>query len=175
MVVSKNQVTFEGADIGFRNFEGREGLYNKAGDRSFAIFLQDAEARELENLGWNIKWPKEMDEPRADDNRRPYLAVSVAFGYSPAKAYQVTVVKTREELINLGRADDANTVDGSLTSSTLLGPDEIGMLDWAELSNTDLVIRPYNWSVSGKSGVKAYLKTGFFQLMVDDISKKYGI
>lgn len=175
MVISKSQVTFEGAEIGFRNFEGREGMYNKEGDRSFAIFISNEDAVELENLGWNIKWPKERDHTQYEDTRRPFLTVSVAFDPIPVKAYQVTVLKTRDELINLGRAEDANTVDGSLTTSTMLGPDTIGMLDWAELSNVDLVVRPYNWSVSGKSGIKAYLKTGFFQLMVDDIAKKYGI
>lgn len=179
LVISKNQVTFEDAEIGFRNFEGRETMYTKKGDRSFVIFLPEDDARELENLGWNIKWPKPLEDAFAEDNRNPYLAVSVGFEYSPAKIYQVTVLKTQEELINLGREQDANTIDGSLTSSTLLQPnkdeDEVAMLDWAEFSSVDLVIRPYNWSVSGKSGIKAYLKMGFFKLMVDDIAKKYGI
>ena len=154
----QKQLNLEGVRIGFRNFEGREGMYNKAGDRSFAVFISDKDAKKLEREGWNIKWPKERpDSKDEEDTREPYLMVSVGFDFFPAKAYLIT---------------PQNDSDAHIA---LVGEAEVGMLDWAELSNVDLVIRPYNWTVSGKSGVKAYLKAGYFTLITDDFAKKYGI
>jgi hypothetical protein len=34
-------LSLENVRIGFRNFEGREGQYNKSGDRNFVVFLED--------------------------------------------------------------------------------------------------------------------------------------
>lgn len=137
------------AEIGFRNFEGQEGAFNKAGDRNFVAFLEPEYAHQLEAEGWNVKWPKERDDLE-DDQRRPYLPIAIGY-----KAYPPVIY-----LING-------------TVKTELHEDTIGQLDWAELENVDLVIRPYVWSVNGQSGIKAYLKTGYFTIVQDDFASKY--
>lgn len=145
--------------IGFRNFEGREGQYNRAGERSFVVFLDDRNpqnptAEELAAAGWNVKFPKDnpgrvdQDEPSRD----PYLQVAVTFNQFPPKV----ILKSGE---NLSR----------------LGVDEVAMLDWAELENVDLVLRPYEWSVNRNSGIKAYLKSGYFTIVTDAFAAKYGL
>ena len=147
------EIVMESVQIGFRNFEGREGPYNRKGDRDFVVFLDDHFAKELESEGWNIKWPKPNDHinPEEDD-RNPYLPVSVGFEFFPAKVYII-----------------------SNQNVTMVGEDEVEMLDWAELENIDVVIRPYEWEVNGKSGIKAYLKAGYFTIVTNAFDDKYGI
>ena len=147
------ELVMESVQIGFRNFEGREGPYNRKGDRDFVVFLDREFAEELEREGWNIKWPKPNDHinPEEDD-RNPYLPISVGFDYYPAKVYII-----------------------SNENVTMVGQDEVEMLDWAEMENVDLVIRPYEWEVNGNSGIKAYLKAGYFTIVTNAFDDKYGI
>lgn len=147
-------LNLENVRIGFRNFEGREGKFNKRGDRSFAVFLNPDLANELFEEGWNVKFPKVLDnqsDPDAD-TREPYLIVSVGFDFYPPNVFLIS--------------------DGN---PTRLGEEEVLMLDWAEIQNVDLVIRPYEWNVSGNSGIKAYLKSGYFTILADKFAHKYGV
>jgi len=147
------QVSLENVRIGFRNFEGREGPYNKSGERSFAVFLDRQTADDLSNEGWNVKYPKVNDAIDPDeDTRDPYLQVSVGFDYYPANVFLIS--------------------NGQPTKLTEV---EVPMLDWAELENVDLVLRPYQWTVNNNSGIKAYLKSGYFTIVADRFAEKYGL
>lgn len=154
--MSVRPVSLENVRIGFRNFEGREGPYNKSGERSFAVFLDRQTADEMAADGWNIKFPKTLSErlgdPDEEDTRDPYLNVSVGFDFYPANVF----------LISNG-------------NPTKLTEQEVAMLDWAEIENVDLVLRPYEWSVNRNSGIKAYLKSGYFTIVSDPFAAKYGI
>jgi len=142
-----SNIQIEGARIGFRNFSGKAGQYNAAGLRNFCVFIDHDLAETLENDGWNIRWL----EPRDDqEDKQGYLQVSVSYENIPPKIIMMT-----------GKG------------KTLLDEDSISLLDWAEIEETDLVIRPYNWEVSGKSGVKAYVKTMYVTLVEDEFEKKY--
>lgn len=146
--------TLENVRIGFRNFEGREGQYNKSGDRSFAVFLDIQTAEQMASDGWNIKFPKENPN-FVDPDQEPrdaYLQVTVGFDFYPANVI----------LISNG-------------NPTRLSEQEIAMLDWAEIEHVDLVLRPYEWSVNGNSGIKAYLKSGYFTIVTDPFAQKYGL
>lgn len=147
-------VSLENVRIGFRNFEGREGPFNKAGDRSFAVFLDPKTAEEMAADGWNIKFPGDGGNTVDPDQeaRDPHLKVSVGFDFYPA-----------------------NVVLVSNGNTTRLSADEVQMLDWAEIENVDLVLRPYEWSVNRSSGIKAYLKAGYFTIVTDPFAAKYGL
>lgn len=146
-------VSLENVTIGFRNFEGREDQFNKNGDRSFSIFLEDDVAEKLSSEGWNVKFPKESTSVDPDENpRQPHLQVSVGFEYYPANVF----------LISNG-------------NPTKIGEEEVGMLDWAEIEFVDVILRPYEWAVSGNSGIKAYLKSGYFTIVADKFAEKYGV
>lgn len=146
-------VSLENVRIGFRNFEGREGPYNRAGERSFAVFLDRQTAEAMAEDGWNVKFPKQSEHADPDaDERDAYLQVSVGFDYYPANVF----------IISNG-------------TPTKLGAEEVLMLDWAEIESTDLVLRPYEWSVNRNSGIKAYLKAGYFTIVTDQFASKYGV
>lgn len=146
-------LNLESVHIGFRNLEGREGPYNQKGDRSFVVFLDKATADELAAEGWNVKFPNPLDSHEDDEfTRDPYLSVSVSTRNFPSNVVMIS-----------------NGVP------TRLQPDELGLLDWAELENVDLVIRPYEWEVNRQKGIKAYLKSGYFTIVTDAFAAKYGL
>ena len=144
----KMEVKIENAKIAFRNFAGAEGKFNPAGNRNFAVFLDDDIAKQMEKDGWNVRWLTAYQ----DEAPQAMISVKVSFGNYPPS-------------INL-------VADGKMTR---LDEHNVNTLDFAELDQVDLIIRGYTWSVSGKSGVKAYLKTGYFVLVVDELAAKYAM
>lgn len=143
-----SNINFENAKIIFRNFSGAEGPYNRAGDRNFCVLIDDHElAAKLVNDGWAVKYLKPREE---GDIPQPYLQVKVSFKNIPPKVVMVTRTSKKE-----------------------LTERDIDMLDWAELERVDLIVRPYNWEMNGRTGVKAYLKTGYFTIVEDEFASRY--
>ena len=143
----KKNIVIENARIGFRNFSGKEGKFNPAGRRNFCVFLETDLAKELEEDGWNIRWLQPRDEA---EEPQAYLQVAVSFDNIPPKIILVTK-----------------------KSKTPLDETSVDILDWAEIDNVDLIIRPYNWDVNGKGGVKAYIKTMYVTIVEDEFESKY--
>lgn len=145
--------TIEGARLLFRNFAGREGQYNREGDRNFAVVIEDeALIKSLEDEGWNVKYLDPRDE---DDKATAYLQVSVNYdGKFPPKVVMIT-----ERLGKRVRTD--------------LDEESIESLDWVDIASADMTLNPYEWSVQGKSGVKAYLKSLFVVINLDELEAKY--
>ena len=143
-----NNLVIENAKIIFRNFEGRETEFNRKGNRNFGVVIDNVdEAEKLKNIGWLVKPLKRRDE---DEEQRYYIPVAVKYDNFPPKVYMVTRKK-----------------------KTLLDEDSIKNLDDVDITNIDLVIRPYCWEVGGKSGIKAYLKTMYAVIEEDDFADKY--
>lgn len=133
----------------FRNFAGKPDKFNaKGGIRKFGVIIDPEMAQDLKDEGWNIKMlpPKELDgEPLY------YLSVKAQYGeYRSPNVY----------LITNGRKQ-------------LLEEETVSSLDFADLVEVNLVIQPHYWEVNGKSGINAYLKTGYFEIQSDSFADKY--
>lgn len=140
-------LSVENARIIFRNFAGKEGKFNPAGKRSFCLLLDEDTAERLADQGWNVKTLNPRDP---DDDPQPYIQVAVQFGNYPPNIYLIS-----------GR------------TKTKLDEDTVSILDYAEIENVDLIINPSRWEVSGKSGIKAYLKTLYVTIVENEFEKKY--
>ena len=140
-------VVLENRRILFRNFAGEEGRFNAKGNRNFNVVLEPEEAEAMEKDGWNIKYLQPREE---GDEPLPRLEVTVKFGKIPPRVILITS-----------------------KGKTQLDEDMVSLLDWAEIENVDMIVRPYEWEVNGKTGVKAYLKSIYVTIREDELERKY--
>jgi len=143
----QKQVLVENAKLIFRNFEGREAQFNSAGDRNFSLVLDKKLAEQMKAEGWRVKQLRAREEGEEGDYH-----IKVIVNYKKGRPPQCILVTSRNR--------------------TELGPDEVGMLDLADIKNVDLIINGF-WSDMNGGGYSAYLKTIFVTVNEDALQLKY--
>lgn len=154
-------VVMEGMRMIFRNFAGKEGQYNRQGDRNFGVILPSDVAEAMLNDGWNVKYlkPSEEEQEEGIEQGPAWLSVSVKFdGGKPPKIMLITS-----------------------RGKTKLDEETVDQLDWVEVAKDeesdnpkcDLIVRPYTWEVSGRTGIKAYLQSMYVTIEEDELEEKY--
>lgn len=147
MARNERNRTLEDIVIAFRNFAGKEDMYNRAGDRNFAILLDPETADSMLQDGWNVKYLRARDD---GDERQAYLQVAVSYKARPPKIMMVTS-----------------------KTMTPLTEDEVELLDWADIETADCTINPYDWAVGDKHGTKAYLHALYVKIEEDYLQEKW--
>lgn len=150
MVNEDGRVVFEGVKLVFRNFSGVAGRFNEEGDRNFSVFLEDDVAELMKKDGWNVRWIKSREEDEPD---RPILKVNVKYRRrdgSRTRPPRVVLITSR--------------------GKTTLDENTIPILDWAEIEEVDMVVRPYEYE-PGK--FSAYLNSIYVTIRDDPLEMKY--
>lgn len=150
MAKNIENIKIENARIVFRNLSGKPDKFNpQGGKRSFSVVIEDPEfANELKREGWNIK--QFNQSPDSDEEPAHFISVKVSYNNIPPHIYLCTS-----------------------KNKTLLNEDTVGQLDYAEISNVDIVITPYQYEMSDRSGISAYVKTMYVTVVEDEFASKY--
>ena len=144
------ELHLEGVKVLWPNFRGEPGEFNERGDRLFNILIDNLdEAEELLAKGWALK-PLRNEEDEVD-------------------AY------TLQLKVNYRRPRPPRVYNVNLDEQTkvLLSESTIEMLEYLPIDYVDVDINPYEWNVSGNSGVKAYVQAMYVVCKNTPLDDKY--
>ena len=143
-----NNINIEGATIIWKNFSGERDRFNP-GKRGFSVVIDDAVmADELRQEGWNIK-------------ERPLQE-----GADPSEQEWTLPVK-----LNMNRYTQVWLIVGN--HKTLLDENTVSQLDVVDIINCDISIRPYEWEMSGRTGITAYVDSMYVTIRENKFAEKY--
>ena len=143
-----DNINIEGANIIWKNFSGERDKFNP-GKRGFSVVIDDKEmADELKKEGWNIK-------------ERPLQE-----GADPSEQEWTLPVK-----LNMNRYTQVWLIVGN--HKTLLNEDTVAQLDVVDIVNCDISIRPYEWEMSGRTGITAYVDSMYVTIRENKFAEKY--
>lgn len=143
-----NNINIEGANIIWKNFSGERDRFNP-GKRGFSVVIDDAVmADELKQEGWNVK-------------KRPLQE-----GADPSEQEWTLPVK-----LNMNRYTQVWLIVGN--HKTLLNEDTVAQLDVVDITDCDLSIRPYEWEMSSRTGITAYVDSMYVTIRENKFAEKY--
>jgi hypothetical protein len=155
--------TMQDVELMYKNFTGAEDRYNEAGRRNFAVVIPPEDVEHMQSLGWHLRRNdakmKVGDEWVIDPDGEPKytLKINIAFtGFRPPTIVMITQ-KGKRPLCQK-RADDT------------INPNEINVIQWANISKTDLAFRPYEYE-PGK--FSAWLTSLYVTLELDELAEMY--
>lgn len=149
-------MTIKNAKLMFLNLTGNKSQYNPIGARTFSVRLDVELGERLKDDGWNVKPLFVRDQEtgqRTKEIEGYHLPCAVRYDKFPPKIYLITE-----------------------SNKTLLGENEISMIDTADIKNVDLILNAsrYDSTRLQGTGVKAYVKAMYVTINEDDLMKEYG-
>lgn len=130
---NRKMLEIKDARIIFKNFSGEASLYNKEGDRGFAVVIPDPEiAENLKSDGWNVK------EYGTNPEETPLMYLPVKIKYKNGRGPDIIVDPGNGRLVKLD--------EESVTS-----------VDRMMINAVDMDIRPYDYEFRNITGRAAYL------------------
>ena len=145
-----DDIILENTRIIHRNFEGKAGQYNRAGDRSFSAVIDPSLVDGLRELGWQVR---ELPPREGIEGSESLFFISTRVNFESNRPPEIYLV-TKNGLVQL-------------TSET------VKTLDNAEIVKVDCTLHPHKWENNGKSGVKAYLRNMYVTIREDVLANKY--
>ena len=143
-----NNINIERANIIWKNFSGERDKFNP-GKRGFSVVIDDAViADKLKQEGWNVK-------------ERPLQE-----GADPSEQEWTLPVK-----LNMNRYTQVWLIVGN--HKTLLNEDTVAQLDVVDIVDCDISIRPYEWEMSGRTGITAYVDSMYVTIRENKFAEKY--
>ena len=143
-----NNINIEGATIIWKNFSGERDRFNP-GKRGFSVVIDDAVMADvLRQEGWNIK-------------ERPLQE-----GADPSEQEWTLPVK-----LNMNRYTQVWLIVGN--HKTLLDENTVAQLDVVDIIDCDISIRPYEWEMSGRTGITAYVDSMYVTIRENKFAEKY--
>lgn len=131
----------------FRNFSGAPNKFGNT-DRTFCVILPPDKERAFREEGFNVKTLKPRNE---EEEPTPFIQVKVRYGYRPPK---VTLI-----------------AGGARTALT---EDTISQLDFADIEQADVSIRPYHGRTrAGIEFCTAYLDKAYITIAMDELDAVY--
>lgn len=144
--ITDRNISIEGARVRYRDLSGNPSKFNKSGQRNITIELEMEEALQLQDLGYNVRFPG-LDKD--GEERAPLLKIVVM------KFSKVFRVNSKNQTIRH------------------LEEHEIGDLQFYRLVNVDLTFYGRSYDVGGNKGLSATLSKGFFDVEESYFDQKY--
>lgn len=154
VIINPNEVQLEDVRIGWTNFSGAEGKYNKKGEQFFELFLRSDVASKLEDEGYNVKFPEEQEAEEDEYQKDPHLRIKLRMdGARPPKV----------------------VITNGAGGASQLNADTIQILDNVDIATVDIVFRANNYDVNGSTGKSAWLKALYITLNRTAFDDKYNV
>lgn len=151
-----NNINIEGATIIWKNFSGERDKFNP-GKRGFSVVIDDAVmADELRQEGWNIKERRPLQDDSIFENDAA----------DPSEREWTLPVK-----LNMNRYTQVWLIVGN--HKTLLDENTVAQLDVVDIIDCDISIRPYEWEMSGRTGITAYVDSMYVTIRENKFAEKY--
>lgn len=144
-----DDIEIENANVkwGFSHFDGKEAMFNDAGDYNFQLILPEEQAKELIAEGWNVRV---MDGREEGDPPEYLLKVKISFRFEPPKIY---ILKGKRKF----RAEEVDLAD--IRRDTTL--------------QLDVIVTPSRWVHGRDTGVSAYTKEMYVKVNESRFSAAY--